>query len=169
MVEHRDELEEERARRRACAQHMMLGRVTSWPLSKAGWLSWLDQEPAAAAFNKALELAKSGARRAVNLRVTPHPDVPEKGSKCSLEAEYRYTPPRLGAQAQQRVARAALEGQRHQDCHRCGAFRRQVCCFCQALSLCVPEARNTCWFTSSVASVCVQEARNSCCLTSAAA
>ena len=35
------------------------------------------------------------------------------------------TPP----QALQRVARAALEGHRHQDCHICGVLRRQVCCF----------------------------------------
>ena len=87
MDEHKDELEEERARRRACAQHMMLGRVTSWPLSKAGWLSWLDQEPAAEAFDKALELAKSGARRAVNLRVAPHPDVPQKDPNVCLKPD----------------------------------------------------------------------------------
>ena len=97
MDEHNDELEEERERRRACAKHMMMGRVTSWPLSKAGWISWLDQEPTA--LDKALQLAEAG---------------------------YQYTPPRLGAQAQQRVERAALEGHRHKDCHLCGVFRRQV-------------------------------------------
>jgi hypothetical protein len=83
--EQKDELEEERARRRACAHHMMLGRVTSWPLSKAGWLSWLDQK--SAAFDEALQLAKSGARRAVNVRATPHPDVPQKDPNVCLKPD----------------------------------------------------------------------------------
>ena len=45
-----------------------------------------------------------------------------EGSKYLLEAGYRYTPPRLGAQALQQVARAALEGHRHHDCYLCGKF-----------------------------------------------
>ena len=52
-------------------------------MSKAGWLSWLEKEPTA--YEKALELAKSGARRAVNVRVTPHPDVPQKDPVVPLQ------------------------------------------------------------------------------------
>ena len=80
-------MEVETAKRHSRAQKGPADRVTSWPLSKAGWLSWLDQEPAAAAFDQALELAKSGARRAVNLRVTPHPDVPQKDPNVRLKPD----------------------------------------------------------------------------------
>ena len=47
VEEHKDELEAESARRHACAHQGLPDRVTSWPLSKAGWLSWLEQEPTA--------------------------------------------------------------------------------------------------------------------------
>jgi hypothetical protein len=83
--EHKDELEAENARRHTCAQHGLLGRVTSWPSFKAGWLSWLEQEPAA--LDKALQLAKSGARRAVNVRVTPRPDAPQKDPNVCLKPD----------------------------------------------------------------------------------
>ena len=53
-------------------------------MSKAGWLSWLEKEQPTA-YEKALELAKSGARRAVNVRVTPRPDVPQKDPAIRLQ------------------------------------------------------------------------------------
>ena len=84
MEEHKDDLEVEMARRHARAQQGPEDRVTSWPLSKAGWLSWLEKEQPTA-YEKALELAKSGARRAVNVRVTPRPDVPQKDPAIRLQ------------------------------------------------------------------------------------
>ena len=45
----------------------------------------MDQEPAA--LDKALQLAKSGARRAVNVRVTPRPDVPQKDPNVCLKPD----------------------------------------------------------------------------------
>ena len=53
--------------------------MTSWPLSKAEWVRWLDKEQAT--YENVLRLVKGGVRRAVNVRVTPHPDVPQKDPK----------------------------------------------------------------------------------------
>ena len=39
------------------------------------------------ALDKALQLAKSGARRAVNARVTPSPDVPQKDPNVRLKPD----------------------------------------------------------------------------------
>ena len=50
--------------------------MTSWPLSKAEWIRWLDQEQAAD--ENALQLAKVGARRAVNVRAAS--GCPAEGS-----------------------------------------------------------------------------------------
>ena len=72
--EHKDELEVETAQRHARAQKGPVDRMTSWPVSEAGWLRWLEREQAT--YDKALPLAKVGVRRAVNVRATPHPDVP---------------------------------------------------------------------------------------------
>ena len=62
------------AQRHARAQKGLADRVTSWPVSKAGRLRWLEREQAP--HDKALQLAKVGARRAANVRATPHPDAP---------------------------------------------------------------------------------------------
>jgi len=85
VEEHKDDFEAETARRHACAQHGLPDRVISGPLSKAGWLSWLEQEPTA--LDKALQLAKSGKRQAVNVRVTPRPDVPQKDQNLRLKPD----------------------------------------------------------------------------------
>jgi hypothetical protein len=49
-------------------------------------------EKVPAAYEKALELAKSGSRRAVNVRVTPRPDVPQKDPAIRLQP--KTDPPR---------------------------------------------------------------------------
>jgi hypothetical protein len=77
MDEHKEELQAETRRRHARAtQYLLEERVTSWPQSKAAWFRWLEPEPAI--YNMALQSVKAGVRRAVNMRVTPHPDVPQK-------------------------------------------------------------------------------------------
>ena len=69
MDEHKDEFEAESARR---------------PLQRL-FQEYVDQEPAA--LDKALQLAKSGARRAVNVRATPRPDVPQKNPNVCLKPD----------------------------------------------------------------------------------
>ena len=77
VEEHEEELEAETARRHARAsQSLAASRVASWPESKAEWLRWMERERAT--YDKALQSVKAGVRRAVNVRVTPHPDVPVK-------------------------------------------------------------------------------------------
>ena len=81
--EHKDELEVETAQRHARALKGPANRMTSWPLSKAEWIRWLDKEQAT--YENALRLAKVGARRAVNVRATPHPDAPQKDPAIRLK------------------------------------------------------------------------------------
>ena len=50
------------ARRHVRAQQRPGDRVTSWSLSKAGWLSWLEKEQPTA-YEKALELGSSPDQR----------------------------------------------------------------------------------------------------------
>ena len=83
----------------------------------------------------------SGARRAVNLRVTPHPDVPQTDPNVCLKPNTDTHHPAWARKLSNAWHALLLKDKRHQDCHLCGVFRRQVCCFCQALSLCVPEER----------------------------
>ena len=84
MEEHEEELGAETARRHARAgQSLAASRVTSWPESKAEWLRWMER----ATYGKALQSAKAGARRAVNVRVTPHPDVPVKDPAVHIKPQ----------------------------------------------------------------------------------
>ncbi len=137
------------------------------PLSKAGWLSWLDQEPTA--LDEALQVAKSGARRAVNLRVTPRPDVPQKDPKLGLKPDTDTHRPVWARKLCNGWHALLLKDTGTRIVIFVVCCARKFVAFGQALSLCVPEARNTCWFTPIAASVCVQEARNSCWLTLTAA
>ena len=73
VEEHKDALEAEARQRHSRAQKGLPRHVTLWPLSKAEWVRWLEQEQAT--YENALQSARDGARRAVNVRVTPHPDV----------------------------------------------------------------------------------------------
>ena len=57
--------------------------MTSWPLSRAEWVRWLDKERAT--YEHVLRLVKAGVRRAVNVRATPHPDVPQKDAAIRLK------------------------------------------------------------------------------------
>ncbi len=56
--------------------------MTSWPLPKAEWIRWLGK--AQATFENALHLANVAARRAFNVRATPHPDAPQKDPAIRL-------------------------------------------------------------------------------------
>ena len=86
VEEHQEELEAEAARRRACAKQMMgSSHVTSWPQSKVEWLRWMELERAT--YDKALQSVKAGVRRAVNMRVTPHPDVPPKDPTVRMKPQ----------------------------------------------------------------------------------
>ena len=67
--EHKDEFEAESARR---------------PPQRL-FQEYVDQEPAA--LDKALQLAKYGARRAGNVRATPRPDVPQKDPNVRLKPD----------------------------------------------------------------------------------
>ena len=81
IVEHKDELEVETAQRHSRALKGPEHRMTSWPLSRAEWVRWLDKEQGADA--NVLRSVKVGVRLAANVRVTPHPDVPQKGTQRS--------------------------------------------------------------------------------------
>ena len=123
----------------------------------------MDQEPAAEAFDKALELAKSGARRAVNVRVTPRPDVPQKDPHVRrLKPDTDTRNPAL--------ARKLCNGWHALLLKDTGTriVIFAVCCAGKFVafakpSVCVYQKNET--LVSSVASVCEQEARNSCWLT----
>ena len=106
-------------------------RTTSWPLSKAEWVRWLDQEQGT--YENVLRSVKVGVRRTVNVRVTPHPDVPQTGCSDPPKATYWYMPPGLGTPALQRVARAAHEGHRRPLCHFVARCAGESVAFTQAL------------------------------------
>ena len=81
--EHNNELDAEVAQ---CHSRDLKGparRMTSWPVSKAEWVRWLDKEQAT--YENVLRLVKVGVRRVVNVRVTPHPDAPQKDAAIRLE------------------------------------------------------------------------------------
>ena len=86
VEENKDELEAEAARRHALARKGLLGdRVTSWPATKTQWLRWLEREQAT--YDTALQSVKAGVRRAVNVRVTPHPNVPQKDPAVRIKPQ----------------------------------------------------------------------------------
>ena len=87
VEEHKEELEAEAARRHACAKQSIMAstHVTSWPHSKVEWLRWMELERAT--YDKALQSVKAGVRQAVNVRVTPHPDVPKKDPTVRIKPQ----------------------------------------------------------------------------------
>ena len=133
VKENEEELEAEAVRRHVRAQKGLVGgRVTSWPATRAEWLRWLQREQSK--YDTALQSVKAGVRRAVNVRMTPHPNVPQKDPAVRIKPQIDTARPPLGRQAPQRVVRVALTGHRSADCHLRGALRRQIGCFRPGLS-----------------------------------
>jgi hypothetical protein len=59
--------------------------VTSWPATRAEWLRWLEREQAK--YDTALQSVKAGVRRAVNVRMTPHPNVPQEDPAVRIKPQ----------------------------------------------------------------------------------
>ena len=57
--------------------------MTSWPWPNADWVSWLYKSQET--YENVLRSVKAGVRRAVNVRVTPHPDAPQKDAAIRLK------------------------------------------------------------------------------------
>ena len=107
--------------------------MTSWPLSKAEWIRWLDKEQAT--YENALRLVKVGVRRAVNVRVTPHPDGPQKDPAIRLKPHIDTRRPAWALQLSNGWHALRMKDRRPL-CHICRALRRQACCFRTGPSCC---------------------------------
>ena len=81
--------------------------MTSWPLSKAEWIGWLDKGQAT--YEDALQLAKVGARRAVNVRVAPYPDAPQKDLAIRLKPHIDTCRPAWARQLSNRLHELRLK------------------------------------------------------------
>ena len=55
----------------------------SWPTSNAAWVQWLDAHDDT--WQEAIRAVKAGVRTAVNQRIVPHADVPQKDPSVRLQ------------------------------------------------------------------------------------
>ena len=85
MAEHGDEYRAEARRRRALAARRTQATTSpvSWPTSNAAWTHWLDAHEDI--WQEAIRAVKAGVRTAVNQRIVPHADVPQKDPSVHLQ------------------------------------------------------------------------------------
>lgn len=86
MEEHGDEYRAEAKRRRVLARKTQAQAATSqvsWPTSNAAWVQWLDEHEDT--WQEAIRAVKAGVRTAVNQRIVPHADVPQKDPSVRLQ------------------------------------------------------------------------------------
>ena len=84
MQEHGDEYRAEARRRRGLARRTQAtASPVSWPTSNPAWVQWLDAHEDI--WEDAIRAAKAGVRNAVNQRIVPHADVPQKDPRVRLQ------------------------------------------------------------------------------------
>ena len=84
MAEHGDEYRAESRRRRGLARRTQATTsAVSWPTSNAAWVQWLDAHDDT--WQEAIQAVKVGVRTAVNQRIVPHADVPQKDPSVRLQ------------------------------------------------------------------------------------
>ena len=98
--------------------------MTAWPMFKAELVRWLGKEQGT--YENALRLAKVGVRRAVNVRVTPHPDVPQQDAAIRLKPHIVTGRPAWVRQLSNGWHALRMKD-RHPLCHLFRAMRRQAC------------------------------------------